>query len=1134
LDGSSRYIDVPDPLGRLNPATSITVEAWVNPSASQDTPWSPIVKKAGNNGGTDYGYSLEMAWGGVQFWVYLNGYGWYPSPVGSLPANTWTHIAGVYDGAGISLYVNGALVGTTGAYGTIVASANNLQIGHDPSSSGRYFNGLIDEASIYSRALAAAEVISIYNAGSAGKCVQAFSGTVAIQPASQSVCQNNAAAFTASVSGMTPAGYQWSFNGMNISGATISTYTRSTAQPGDAGTYSVTVTDSGGNTASNSASLTVNAQPSIVSQPNNSAVCLGGSATFAVSANGTAPLSYQWKLNEANIPGATASAFTTNNVQGGGIYSVGVSNACGGLSSANATLTINTPPSITSQPTSLAVCPGSNVTFSVSANGTTPLSYQWKFNDVNIPGATGNVFTTNNVQIGGTFTVGVTNTCGGISSSGANLTINTCPSITSQPTNLIVCQGSSAMLTVSATGTSPLTYQWIFNGTNIPGATASALSKLNAQNTDVGNYCVQVTNGCGTIMSSNAYLMVNVPPSITSQPWNQTAGYGSAVTFNVVADSVAALTYRWFKDGTALNNGGNISGADTDSLNLNVTSLEDQGGYTVTISDNVCAPIVSSAATLELVDPITTQPTSQSAHVGETVQFKVAAVPSPTAYRWQRNNVDLSDTSDILGSSSATLTLKNVQVAQAGTYTVRITSVLGVESSWPAALTICGAPQPLSQISIQNWVNTAVKCDGTVWQWAGASTPVQVQGLSDIIAASGGSDHSLALKCDGTVWAWGGNGDGQLGIGTTEPQADPVQVVGLSGAIAVAAGAFHSVALKADGTVWTWGDNTYGYLGDGTTVAKTTPVQITGLTGVKAIANGGTHSLALTGNGAVFAWGYGFEGQLGNGSGQCSSAPVPVSLSGQVTAIACGATASLFRKNDGHIWACGYNYYGEVGDGSTTQRNSPVPITNPSGVVSITGGGCHFFAVDSNGRVWAWGLNQDGQLGDGSQVNRSAPVQLSSTFVPTTLGAGSCCSLALMADFSLKAWGCSAGLQPTTVAGPPLCGSLQITGQPQSVSICSGATVNLRVTVTADNGPLSYQWQKNGADLQNGGKVVGANTANLTLSGVSSADTASYRVVVKNGGQTTTSQAATLTVSDQIVFTTQPFSRNYSGPNGAA
>ncbi|MDZ7622680.1 MAG: hypothetical protein U5O69_10310 [Candidatus Competibacteraceae bacterium] len=96
-------------------------------------------------------------------------------------------------------------------------------------------------------------------------------------------------------------------------------------------------------------------------------------------------------------------------------------------------------------------------------------------------------------------------------------------------------------------------------------------------------------------------------------------------------------------------------------------------------------------------------------------------------------------------------------------------------------------------------------CDGTT---INRYTPVQVTGLTGILAIAASAWHSVALKSDCTVWAWGGNSNGQLGDGTMIDRYTPVQVTGLTGILAIAASAWHSVALKSDGTVLEHGDLT--------------------------------------------------------------------------------------------------------------------------------------------------------------------------------------------------------------------------------------------------------------------------------------------------------------------------------------
>jgi alpha-tubulin suppressor-like RCC1 family protein len=139
------------------------------------------------------------------------------------------------------------------------------------------------------------------------------------------------------------------------------------------------------------------------------------------------------------------------------------------------------------------------------------------------------------------------------------------------------------------------------------------------------------------------------------------------------------------------------------------------------------------------------------------------------------------------------------------------------------------------------------------------------------------SNFTVFLKSDGTVWAWGSNSDGQLGNGTTTDSSIPVQVSGLSDVIAVAAGSAHTIALKGSGTVWAWGSNSNGQLGNGTTTDSSTPVQVNGLSGMIAVAAGSAHTISAKGDGAVWAWGSNSNGQLGNGATTDSSTPIQVS-----------------------------------------------------------------------------------------------------------------------------------------------------------------------------------------------------------------------------------------------------------------
>lgn len=129
--------------------------------------------------------------------------------------------------------------------------------------------------------------------------------------------------------------------------------------------------------------------------------------------------------------------------------------------------------------------------------------------------------------------------------------------------------------------------------------------------------------------------------------------------------------------------------------------------------------------------------------------------------------------------------------------------------------------------------------DGTVWAWGcndygqlgnddnrDSSIPVQVKELSEVVSVACGENHTLALKKDGTVWTWGCNMNGQLGIDNLNSYSSkPVKVGGLDQIIAITGGSNHSVALRKDGTVWAWGRNAEGQLGDGIVTFQNVPVQ---------------------------------------------------------------------------------------------------------------------------------------------------------------------------------------------------------------------------------------------------------------------------------------------------------------------
>ena len=268
--------------------------------------------------------------------------------------------------------------------------------------------------------------------------------------------------------------------------------------------------------------------------------------------------------------------------------------------------------------------------------------------------------------------------------------------------------------------------------------------------------------------------------------------------------------------------------------------------------------------------------------------------------------------------------------------------------------------------------------DGTT---SNKNIPFQIQGLTNITAiAAGGntSGFSLFLKNDGTVWSVGSNTYGQLGDGTFISKNTPIQVPGITGIIAIAAGDCHSMFLKNDGTVWAVGRNNFGQLGNGSTSQfNSTPFQIPNLTDIMAMDGGEGFSVFLKNNGTVWATGENSYGQIGDGtSGTMQTTPLQVAGLSGITAVQAGAHHALYLKNDGTVWAVGFNTSGALGDGTFQHKSTPVQVNGLTEVTAIACGAFHSLFVKSNNSVWATGENSSGQLGDGTIVNKSNPIQV--------------------------------------------------------------------------------------------------------------------------------------------------------------
>ncbi|MBF0370569.1 MAG: RCC1 repeat- and reductase domain-containing protein [Magnetococcales bacterium] len=288
----------------------------------------------------------------------------------------------------------------------------------------------------------------------------------------------------------------------------------------------------------------------------------------------------------------------------------------------------------------------------------------------------------------------------------------------------------------------------------------------------------------------------------------------------------------------------------------------------------------------------------------------------------------------------------------------------------------------------------AVKSDGTVWAWGNnalgqlgngtvtsfSTDPLQIPGLEEVVAITGGNSFAVALQRDGGLMAWGSRSSGRLGDGSidfNQYRFSPEKVVGPEDIVSVSAGDGHAAAVASDGTLWVWGDNSYGQLGTGGIGVHALPVSTEAFgEEIIDVSVGCWHTLALQSNGQLMASGGNFTGQLGDGTTEEKENPVAVLDITDVETVSAFCQSSAVLKSDGTVWTWGENSSGILGVGSAQVHHSPVEVPDLFNMMAISSNGMHMVVVDNNGAVWSWGYNGYGELGDGTFSTRYSPVQV--------------------------------------------------------------------------------------------------------------------------------------------------------------
>lgn len=883
-------------------------------------------------------------------------------------------------------------------------------------------------------------------------------------------------------------------------------------------------------------------------------ISAGVAHALALKSDGTL---VAWGLNTSGQTNVPASLTNIIAISAGGYHNVCIRNV-GDVS-------------ILKHPASQTVPEREIIRLEVAALGAPPLTFQWLFEDADIPNATNDALVIPTAQFthSGAYRVVVSNAFGAVTSSLASVTVvDRFPFFVAQPVSRFVVPNADAVFTASTTGLPPIQYQWLFNDAILPGQTNATLVVKNAQLAHQGFYSVIASNVLGMAVSSNAFLDVidlgealdatNLVWSTSgNSPWflqAEVTHHGLAAAGCMATNSQGAilkttvegpgiLTFWWrreYSNGTYAfsDNGTNryqmplASGVwqqvrSSLSSGTHVLQWTSSGYSSWWVNDRIWLDDVSYVPGPALA-LLGMAPASATNGAGSDVTLTVQVEGTPSlCFQWYFAG------EQVPGAKFASLTLKNVQPNHTGLYSVMVTNDFGWTNA-SAYLAVTAAPpsmliQPAHQEMVPGgtvvFAPDARGSEPLSYQWqfngediAGATNPSLV--VSNVRTNDAGQYRVRASNVYGTVVS----SNATLALARTVIvgwgkvfTSSPNPPLGLTNVVAIAAGEIFSVALRNDGTVFAWGWDAFGKLD--------VPA---GLSNVVALSAGHDHGSTLRQDGTVVNWGDVFFDE---------AAVVPTGLS-NVVDIAAGGRFNLALKRDGTIAAWGDDFLGAL--------NLPAGLSN---VVDITGGMYHGLALQLDGGVVGWGHNSQGQT--------NVPQGLDDV---VAVAAGYGFSMALKGDGTVAWWGggyynpTNAGLSLTNVAaiaagtdhalalrgdGTVVAWGSNTSGQTNVpswltnvVAIAGGSDHSLALLNDGSPYVTRQPWTQTilgGTDAEfevrclgippfayqwqfNGVNIQGATNAVLTISRASVSASGDYRCVVSNAVGSAISLPAALTV----------------------
>ena len=413
---------------------------------------------------------------------------------------------------------------------------------------------------------------------------------ISTQPKSVLLCRGSNTTLRIKVGDIGPFTYKWRKNGVFITGANTDTFSINNVLAADTANYDVVVYGTCDSLISKIARIDIYPTPVITQQPQNLILCPGKKGILNLKATNPTTLTYQWFKNGNIISGATTDSLIFNPVlyADTGLYFGYTKAQCENIYSDTIRISVLKTTAISSQPTSVIQCMGTDVCFKVKATGAGSVTYQWYKNGTPISGANSDSVSVANIYYSdtGNYYVWVKSTCDSVMSAVVKLKISPPTAIVTQPINITKCPGTKAVFKVKANGTGVLHYQWQKNGNDIIGANTDSLVFAAIKTSDIGLYAVTVTGDCDSasiiVLSNPGRLSLFPMPVMNLPDTSKICSNNNVFTVN------GFLSYLW------------NTGATTNSI-----IITQEGKYKVTFTDfNHCSNSDSTYAQFMLTPEV--------------------------------------------------------------------------------------------------------------------------------------------------------------------------------------------------------------------------------------------------------------------------------------------------------------------------------------------------------------------------------------------------------------------------------------------------------------------------------------------------------------------------------------------------